>query len=284
VALVPFQTFTAEHHATGNHATGNPGEVDYSQVSETVWVQWRQRIVEHGLERETLGRFAPSLQRLSHVIWRAPLGTYTPLTLTELRSQKTYGEKRVRAVLEVFGTLYGVLGSVGPQPHLAVRYVPRTISRLEDWIHDVLSRNTQITDADICNSFIDPLIQQIIVDGGEALADLAQHRLGLHGPVESVLNAARRLGYMRARVYQLLNEMSTIVSVRWPDGPAMMQRLNAKLCSDNRDTAALVRFEAARSLFCPEVRVDGSSAGTRTSPGYIPGGAEHHQVSHTHLV
>jgi hypothetical protein len=247
----------------------DPSQIDCSQVSETVWAQWRQKIVEHGLQRETLGRFAPSLQRLSRVIWRTPLGVYTPLTLAEIRAQKTYGEKRVRAVLEVFGALQGVLGPLGPQPHLAVRYQPRLISRLEDWVHDALSRGGQTTDEEIRVSFMNPLIQQIEIDGGDSLADLARHRLGLHGRIETVLNAARRLGFMRARVYQLLNEMATIVSVRWPEGAAAIKRLDAKMRGEKVGAACMAQFDNARDLFFPELRAElphSSSTDSQSAP------------------
>lgn len=271
-------------------------QVDCSQVSETVWAQWRQRIVEHGIEREALGQFAPSLQRLSRVIWRTPLGVYTHLTLAELRAQKTYGEKRVRAVLEVFGALQGVLGPAGPKSHLAVRYQPRLISHLEDWTRENLSRVGQLSSEEIRNSFIEPLIRQIEIDGGDALADLARHRLGLNGPMESVLNAARRLGFMRARVYQLLSEMATIVSVRWPAGSTMVQRMHEKLCGEHDSSTCLTQFDAARDLFFPELRVDlhrpaGVSeshsmqhASLRPAPGVFNSGTLDHSAAHTQLA
>ena len=39
---------------------------------------------------------------MTRVIWNTPLGAYTHFTLGEIRAMKTHGEKRVRAILEVF--------------------------------------------------------------------------------------------------------------------------------------------------------------------------------------
>lgn len=237
----------------------NINPIDYFQVSETVWAEWRQRVIEYGLDQETLGRFAPSLQPLSRVIWHKPLGFYTPLTLAEIRAQKTYGEKRVRAVLEVFGALQSKLGSAksSADPFAQCPFAecqPQCIRGLNDWMRGAVSRDGRVSADEIRNSLVEPLVLQIEIDGGAALADLARHRLGFYGQVESVLRAARRLGYMRARVYQLLNEMASIVAVRWPEGIDLARRLDAKLRSRGDASTSLPPFEAARDLFFPELR------------------------------
>ena len=75
----------------------------------------------------------PSLDRLPRVLWNTPLGTYTELTLAQIRQLKTHGEKRVAAVLEVFAELHAVLSRLGSPGNLAVRIVPKFASQLEHW-------------------------------------------------------------------------------------------------------------------------------------------------------
>ena len=83
-------------------------------------------VVRHGLTGETLGRFAPSLQNMTRVIWNTPLGAYTSSTLAEIRAMKTHGEKRIRALLEVFHAVHTIVAGMGTQEHLVVRIVPRS--------------------------------------------------------------------------------------------------------------------------------------------------------------
>ena len=93
-------------------------------VSEVVWAQWRASVLKHGLGDENLGRFAPSLRNMTRVIWNTPLEAYTQYTLGEIRTMKTHGEKRVRAILEVFHSVHTLVADMGTQDHLVVRIVP----------------------------------------------------------------------------------------------------------------------------------------------------------------
>ncbi len=79
----------------GRVARGQRGDFDPSVVSEVLWEQWRDTVKDSGLQREPLGRLAPSLQSLPTVIWQTPLETYCNYTVAEIRKLKTHGEKRV---------------------------------------------------------------------------------------------------------------------------------------------------------------------------------------------
>jgi hypothetical protein len=50
------------------------GRFDPANISEVTWAQWRASVVRHGLSGEKLGRFSPSLQDMTRVIWNTPLG------------------------------------------------------------------------------------------------------------------------------------------------------------------------------------------------------------------
>ena len=49
---------------------------------------------------------------MTRVIWDASMETYTGCTLAELRAMKTHGEKRVRAILEVFHCVHNLVAGM----------------------------------------------------------------------------------------------------------------------------------------------------------------------------
>jgi hypothetical protein len=58
---------------------------------------------------------------------------------------------------------------------------------------------------------------------------IAQERLGIKSSHHSVQQQARRLRVTRARVYQLLETCGDVLAVRWPEGEALIGRLDQKL-------------------------------------------------------
>jgi len=227
---------------------------DPASVSEATWAQWRASVVRHSLGHEPLGRFAPSLLHMTRVIWNRPLGAYTGKTLAEIRAMKTHGEKRVRAILEVFHAVHTLVGGMGTQEHLALRIIPRRIDRVERWIGRMLQRPGIPDRQEIFEQFIQPLLEQIRIDAPEQIVVLAENRLGLRGPMTSVRQAARALGLTRARVYQLLNEINDILVVRWPDGRHQVYELRRKFeheAATMQPPPDLQQFFAAVELFYP---------------------------------
>lgn len=232
-------------------ATGNGDAFNPNVVSEALWAHWRECVLQHGLGRETLGRFAPSLEHLPRVLWQTPLASYTSFTLAKIRQLKTHGEKRVAAVLEVFAELNKILGRLGPPGTLSVRIVPRFVTELESWIGSVLARSTVPSEVEIEHRFIRPLVEQVRVDAGAHIAELVENRLGLRGEDASVREVAEQLGLTRARIYQLLADVGCMLSVRWPEGQKLVGRLVRKLHAESQPGRALVQFDAAAELFFP---------------------------------
>lgn len=216
-------------------------------VSEALWVRWRETVRTHGLEQEPLGRFAASLVDMPHVIWYRPLGDYTDLTLEQLRSLRTHGEKRVHAILEVFGNLRQILVHLDPDNALAVRIVPRFLIPIEDWLLRWISNVGVPSKDDIQQSLISPLLKQVRVDAGPEIHRLAEGRLEYQA--SSVRRAATRMGLTRARIYQLLSEVSEVVHLRWPAGPGLVALLRSKLESADADQDLLKWFDNAYELF-----------------------------------
>lgn len=204
-----------EKLADGLDATG---QFDPHQVSEMVWTKWRETARRQGVGGEKLGRLTPSLQSLPSVVWNTPLGFYLDLSLGEIRTLKTHGEKRVAVVLEVFHKIHDMLDHIDPKGDLAVRLAPRTIVAAEEWMAEARSRSFPPVREEIEQRLVEPIIQQLGIDAGETVAQLARGRLGIGSNADSVRNQSKALGVTRARVYQMLEECHNVMSIRWPDG------------------------------------------------------------------
>ncbi|MCD4728452.1 MAG: hypothetical protein K8R46_12365 [Pirellulales bacterium] len=225
-----------------------------SNISESTWAWWRASVVRGGLAGETLGRLAPSLRNMTRVIWNTPLGVYTSSTLAEIRAMKTHGEKRLRAILDVFHAADALVAGMGEQGHLVVRIVPRRIDRVEHWTNRTLQRPGLPDPQDIFENFIQPLLEQVRTDAPTQVVALAEYRLGVAGPMISVRQAARTMRLTRARVYQLLNEINDILMVRWPIGRHQTHELREKFLAEtdrSPDETDLRQFHAAVELFYP---------------------------------
>ena len=236
--------------ATTTNASGT--EVDPDYVSETLWARWRMTVRQNELEQECLGRFAPSLDGVPTVIWHAPLGDYTPLSLAELRKRKTHGEKRVRVILQVFRGLYEAFGENTAQGRLALRPLPRFILPVESWLRMAARSATPVGWAEVRTGLALPLINQVAVDAGPHIAKLVESRLGVEGVAETVVEQSRRLGLTRARVYQLLETCAAIMAVRWPEGRLQFATLAANSRRVFIDPESRRLFEACFGLCFPQ--------------------------------
>jgi len=230
---------------------------DPTTVSEVVWTQWRATAVQWKLEAEALGRFASSLEGMPRVIRNTPLSTYAGLELEEIRRMKTHGEKRVHAILEVFYNIHVMLAAKTPHEHLVIRLVPRLIDRAENWLSCRLRSAGMPDEDEILDDFINPLLGQIRIDTSRQIFRLAEARLGLYDPVISVRQLARKMGLTRARVYQLLDEINDVMTVRWPTGRHQVYELRDKFmaeCECLDDPPDLQQLHAAIELFYPGSR------------------------------
>ncbi len=260
-AELPVDVLNAQDHqprqADGVDARLTVNGFDPASVSEVAWAQWRASVVRHGLAGETLGRFAPSLQNMTRVVWNTPLGVYTSSTLAEIRAMKTHGEKRVAAILEVFHVVHTLVAGMGTHDRLAVRIVARRIDRVEQWIGRALQQPGVPSQQEIFSQFVEPLLEQIRIDSPQQVSLMAETRLGINGPLTSVRQVARTMGLTRARVYQLLNEINDIMMVRWPTGRHQSHELRQKYVAetaDADDAPDLRQFYAAVELFYPGSR------------------------------
>jgi hypothetical protein len=224
-------------------------------VCEAVWEQWRAGVLAQGLGRETLGRFAASLQDLPRSLWRTTLDHYAGLTLSEIKRLKAHGEKRVSAVVDIFGHVHQIASQLDGRPHLRVRIVPKLVEQIESWAQRRLNDPASIEADELRAAIVVPLVQQVANDAGESTARIAECRL--FPQVQSVQRIARQLGLTRGRVYELLADVDTIVDVRWPEGRSLARRLAERIARDAASSesspasTAAELLESAAQLFFP---------------------------------
>ena len=229
-----------------------PNNFDPSIVSESLWTQWRDTVRQREVGHEKLGRLAPTLQALPTVIWHSPLQYYLDFSVSEIRQLKTHGEKRVRVVLEVFHVVHELLSNTSARSHLDVRLVPKFIPPIEDWISDVMQRTEGLPTGELQRELILPMLRQIEIDAGPTVHKLANSRLGIDGESQSVRAQSRRMGVTRARVYQLLDDCSKVMNVRWPEGEQRLIRLAQHLKEQQGNASDLETLDAASELLFPK--------------------------------
>ncbi len=245
----PEETGEKKSHASDRAARET---FDPATVSEAIWEQWRDTILKYGVDCEKLGRLAPTLQALPTVIWNTTLETYCEYSITEIRQLKTHGEKRVRTILEVFGSVHAMLADVKLQRHLSVRLLPKFVIPIECWLDDVISgRDDPVTRDDVCKSLVMPLLEQIRTDTGPTVGRLAEGRLGINHEMQTVRQQSRRMGVTRARVYQLLEDCARVMGVRWREGNGRLRSLAAFLENSAADADAVAFVPAVIELFFP---------------------------------
>lgn len=242
-------------------ASADRKNFDPAMVSEALWSVWRDAVHNSGQQHEKLGRIAATLQALPTVIWHTPLSDYIDHSVDEIRHMKTHGEKRVRVILEAFYVVHEVLAAAGSQDHLSIRLTPKFILPIEQWIGELLAGERVPSEEDVKQHFVRPMLQQIQVDAGPTIARLSEGRLGTDGTPQSVRQQARRMAVTRARVYQLLDDCSKVMDVRWPEGRHLLAALSTHLQkltadndnndSDNNDADPLRLFQAGIELFFP---------------------------------
>ncbi len=95
------------------------------------------------------------------------------MTLTEIRSLKTHGPKRMRVLLEVFYAVQSLIADCSAQPHLTVRILPRFASGLERWVRAAFKEVRPPKQSAVKQHLTEPLLEQVRVDLGDVVGHLA---------------------------------------------------------------------------------------------------------------
>lgn len=229
---------------------------DWTVVSESLWDTWCDTVRRYGMGPEKLGRLSPSLQGLPTVIWHSRLEEYVDRSLAEIRSLKTHGEKRVHAILEVFCTVHEALATATLQDNIDVILVPRFIPPLSRWLMERVGQPELPSVDELRTHVVVPLLHQVRVDLGDQVADLATTRLSQNENTPSVKQQAQAIGVTRARVYQLLEDCSKAMEVRWPEGRWLLTPLATRYGASDPKTIGLVH--GIVDLFFPPEKVPGA--------------------------
>jgi hypothetical protein len=145
-----------------------------------------------------------------------------------------------------------MLVDAGSQDHLVVRLAPKFIVPIENWIRRTMDAQGVPSAEEVARNLTVPLMEQLSADSGETVIQLANGRLGIDGAPQSVRTQSRRMGVTRARVYQLLDECSKVMSVRWPEGQAQLRALADKFRNDSGEGQHDTKlFDATVELFFP---------------------------------
>jgi hypothetical protein len=254
----PITVFDAPPKPDEEQKVEKPAPFNASTVSDSEWSKWKDTVRRHNLGIEPMGRLAPSLQALPTVIWETPLADYLELTLNELQTLKTHGEKRVTAILEVFYFIHRLLDGADTHGCYAVRLTPGYVADIESWIARVTQNGYMPNDEEIRAKLLDPVFHQILVDAGGTPYDLICGRLGIDAEPENVRDQSKRLGVTRARVYQILEDCQRVMHIRWPQGRGQLTVLLEKVSTESPDSSMIVVLNELRTLLFP-VSVSGQS-------------------------
>lgn len=211
--------------------------LDAAIITDESWNLWRKSILDANTEDFTIGFVARRLCDCTRVLWNVPLKRYCPLTLEALRALPAHGEKRITAVLEAFHDVSRQImhGHISPCEFFTLREV----KDLNLWTQRLLHGEVEPSSARIKEFFIRPLLSILEHDGTQLMTNFA--KLRLNRIQHNVQNAALHLGITRSRAYQLINEISDIILVRWPDAskiiPLMINYYHQR--THSQDTSAM---------------------------------------------
>jgi hypothetical protein len=198
------------------------------------------------------------------VIWDTPLSNYLDMPLAKLRRLKTHGDKRVRNILEAFFHIHQVLKAAATPRHLVVQLRPAFVIPIEQWMHEVMRRETPPALQELRQSLILPLLNQIEADSDETIGRLLAGRLGIESPPESAIEQAEKLNVTRARIYQLLDHAGHAMRVRWPEGGWQLMALDGRLSADAAGEGQQMLRSLRAALYPERSRGDATKAEAMT--------------------
>jgi len=200
-------------------------DFDLSQINEVVWSEWRETVRRHRLETLPLGRLVSSLRSVPRVMWEVPLGEFAGQSLNQLFARRAFGEKRLRAVWEVFRTIHQTLRGVEPDAAVGFTLAIRRVLNIQNWILESWQSGEIPSPEQLREQFVMPIFEQLRKDCVPQAVDLAEQRIGIHDHPRSVQRLAREFHLTRARIYQLFDDQVSALRVRWPAGRGFSQLL-----------------------------------------------------------
>ena len=136
-------------------------------------------------------------------------------TLDDVGRLNTHGQRRLSAIFQIFRSLYELLGNDGSTGHLCVTVEPRFVRQLDGWTSHWLNSRLLPDPEELNRGLITPMVDQLRIDAGDSLAELAFASIGASGLGPRLLEA----GSGRPRLqYQLVLSRQDPGSYRGPLG------------------------------------------------------------------
>jgi hypothetical protein len=250
---------------TGADTSIGQGPIDVLSISELQWAQYRESARRLDLGNTCLGRLAGSLQDLPSVLWQARLSTYLDASLSDIRQLRTYGEKRVRAVLQIFHDIDRAVGRSEIPSHLDIEMGPKRMRAVERYLEDIERLGIQPAEQEFRERVAAPLLEQLRIDLGEVVFSLICERFGLNGPAQSVRSQSLKWNLTRARIYQVMDSCARAMEVRWPEGRRLLESLIDSLPRYRQKEGGFMMLVGLRDLCFPRKFAE-PSGGLLSSP------------------
>jgi hypothetical protein len=221
--------------------------------TEVIWDQWRAAVTAHGLGPLTLGRLAHSLRELPRPMWHTPLSSYADLTLDDLCRLHAHGERRLSAIFLIFCSLYTLIGERDMAGHLCVTVEPKFVRQLDGWTKRWLNSSELPGPDEVNRGFVTPIVEQLRIDAGDSLAEMALACIGASHPTPRLLDIGRARPRFDQNWYYL-DKMQAIINARWIEGAARVDELVVQLRARRGTSLGLDLLRASISVFFSPAR------------------------------
>jgi hypothetical protein len=254
VAVLRRLTQSSQNHKQNYQPkTKKAGEfLTAADISDYEWSLLCDTISSSRFANEPLGRLAPALKQIPTVLWEIPYKDYCKCSLSELRTRKAHGVKRIAAIVSAFRGLSLLIA----EKSIRDRSAPSlpAFESIEHWVaHAPLSRRC---DSRELEAFLaNPLMQQMQADLPDLTLQILHERLGWKCRQKTVLELSKKHRLTRARVYQHLEIPTAVLALRWPAGKEVLRRVVNDLQKQypaERDQPNIVKMiNLITELLCP---------------------------------
>jgi len=192
------------------------------QSAAQIHEQLVQDLQHVGLWRQPVGRALSSMRECT---WHIGGTTFEKLMATysaeELLSMK---EGRLKAVGELLRQVASIC-AIALRLELSVDLTSSRIAIARDTIRKYLHERHSPDKTELRSEVLEPLLEQLAIDGGDLCATVTRHRLGLSAVGRTLGNIAEEVDVSRERVRQLLARAREVISIRWREGEYLFDDL-----------------------------------------------------------